>query len=296
MEVKAIDYVVPMVFHDDPEWRKVRVEAGRYDENNLTEFVRYRSWGTEEHLIRCVIKFMPWVRNIYILLAQESQKRDWMDKLSPKIRIVYHRDFMPQWALPTFNSCSIEMFLHKIPGISDRFVYGNDDMFPLSPLTEEDFFEGNVPCLHHAEKPFPENPNIFHMSCRNALNFVGREFGKRFDNVLLRGGHSITPMRKDTWEYLWSIGKRDIEVSITRFREPVNFNQWLCPWWHHLAGSYIDRVPKRTYVSTTNSVEDVVKAMSAKDAGIVCVNDNECEKDYMRYGRAVVEALEARLK
>lgn len=297
MEVKAIDYAVPMVFHDDPEWRKGFMEAGhRYDENNLTDFVRYRSWGTEELLMRCVLKFMPWLRNIYIILAQESQKRDWMDKLSPKVRIVYHRDFMPQWALPTFNSCAIEMFLYRIPGISDRFLYGNDDMFPLVPLTDEEFFDGNIPCLHHTEKEFPSNPNIFHMSCRNGLNFVAKEFGKRYITTWLKGGHSITPMLKNTWEHLWDIGKGDIEVSITRFRDSRNFNQWICPWWHHLSGQYTDRTPKRSYVSTRNSVNDVARIMSAKDAGIVCVNDNECERDYMRYGRAVVEQLKARLQ
>ena len=296
MEVKAIDYVVPMVFHDDVEWRKVYEETGRrYSEDDLIEFVRYRSWGTEELLIRCVLKFMPWLRNIYILLAQESQKKEWMDTLSPKIKIVYHRDFMPQWALPTFNSCAIEMFLHDIPGISDRFIYGNDDMFPLVPLSEEDFFDGDTPCLHHEERPFPDAPNIFHLSCRNGLNFVAKEFGKRYTKTWLKGGHSITPMLKSTWQHLWENGKSEIQVSVTRFRDARNFNQWLCPWWHHLAGKYVDRTPRRTYISTRNNIEDVIRTI-INSKGIVCVNDNECVKDYMRYGRAVVEAIEERLK
>jgi hypothetical protein len=34
------------------------------------------------------------------------------------------------------------MFLHRIPGLSERFIYGNDDMFPLSQLEPEDFFRG----------------------------------------------------------------------------------------------------------------------------------------------------------
>lgn len=296
MEVKAIDYVVPMVFHQDAEWQKTLLLAGRrYSEDDLIEFVRYRSWNTEELLIRCVLKFMPWLRNIYILLAQESQKQEWMATLSPKIKVVYHRDFMPQWALPTFNSCSIEMFLHLIPGISERFIYGNDDMFPLAPLSEEDFFVGDTPCLHHEEKSFPANPSIFHLSCRNGLNFVAKEFGKCYNNTLLRCGHSITPMLKSTWEHLWEIGKSEIQVSVTRFRDARNFNQWLCPWWHYLAGKYIDKTPKCSYVNTKNSIEEVIRTM-VNSKGIVCVNDNECVKDYMRYGRAVAEAIEEKLK
>jgi len=30
--------------------------------------------------------------------------------------------------------------------------------------------------------------------------------------------------------------------------------------------------------------------------GIVCINDNECIDDYMKYGRAVRDALENKLK
>ena len=293
MEVRPIDYVVPMVFHDDKLWQADFVKYGhRYDENNLTDFVRWRSWGTERLLIRCVKKFMPFVRNIYVLLARESQKQGWMD--DEGVTVVYHRDFMPSWALPTFNSCAIEMFLHRIPGISERFLYGNDDMFPLSPLTESNFFEGSVPCLHHGEKPFPQNPNIFHLSCRNGLNFVAKEFGRHYNDTFLRGGHSITPMLKCTWEYLWQRSK-EIEYSVSAFREAKNFNQWLCPWWHHLSGNYIDRVPRRVYVSTKTPLDSVVSAIMAKDAGIVCINDNECEHDYMKYGRAVINAIEKKL-
>ena len=288
-----IDYVVPMVFHDDKLWQEDFKKVNLcYDESKDVEFVRFRSWGTEHLLIQCVRKYMPFVRTIYILLSRESQHRDWMDE--DGVRVVYHRDFIPEKFLPTFNSATIEMFLHRIPGLSERFIYANDDMFPLSPLTEQDFFEGNVPCLHHMEADFPSSPNIFHLASRNGLNFVAKEFGKRYTTRWLKGGHSLTPMLKSTWEYLWQRGS-DIEYSISRMREAKNFYQWICPWWHHLSGNYVDRVPQRVYVSTRNSVEDVVRAI-AESKGIVCINDNECERDYMKYGRAVKEAITEKLK
>ena len=293
MEVRTIDYVVPMVFHDDEQWQEDfrRVNA-RYDENNTYAFVRFRSWDTEHLLIRCVKKFMPFVRTIYIILARESQRRAWMDEEG--VRVVYHRDFIPERFLPTFNSCAIEMFLHLIPGLSERFIYGNDDMFPLAPLTENDFFRGDIPCLHHGEKPFPQSPNIFHRSCRSGQNFVAREFGVDKSDVLIRGGHGLTPMLKSTWEYLWHIGKDDIEGSVSPFREPKNFNQWLCPWWHYMSGNYIDAAVRNTYVSTKDTVASVCNAIR-DSRGIVCINDNECEKDYMKYGRAVKAEIENKL-
>ena len=291
----AIDYVVPMVFHDDPLWREDFKAANReYDESNLGFFVRFRSWGTEHLLIRCVKRYMPFVRNIYILLARESQKQDWMDEEG--VKVVYHRDIIPKRFLPTFNSLAFEMFLHRIDGLSECFLYGNDDMFPLSPLTEDDFFYGDVPCLVNIEKPMPTPPNIFHRVCLCGMNFVGKEFGKHYTSTIIRGGHSITPMLKSTWEYLWHIGKAEIEASISPFRQPNNFIQWICPWWHYLSGNYVNKAPKRVYVSTKNSIEDVVKAISNENAGIVCINDNECVADYMEYGLAVKEALENKLK
>jgi len=291
----VIDYVVPMVFHDDPEWRADYHSAGRvYNEENLADFVRYRSWGTERLLVRCIRRFMPFVRTIYIILARESQKRPWMDE--EDVRVVYHREFIPEKFLPTFNSRTIEMFLKDIPDISELFVYGNDDMFPIAPLDEEDFFVDGVPCLHHTEKPFPSQPNDFHRAAMNGLNFVAGKFGREYTTSWLKGGHSITPMVRSTWEMLWKEYGKEMESSISVFREPKNFNQWLCPWWHHLSGNYVDRCPRRKYTGVRKPIEEVLHTILDEDIQVVCVNDNECEKEYMNYGMAVRGALDKRLE
>ena len=288
-----IDYVVPMVFHEDHMWRENFVKVGsRYTESNPMEFVRYRSWGTEHLLIRCVKKFMPWVRNIYVLLAQESQKQAWMDEEG--VRVVYHREFMPEWALPTFNSRAIEMFLKDIPGISDYFLYGNDDMFPVNMLTEEDFYVDGLPCLHHDEKKFPVAPNNFHLACMRGLNFVAKEFGKHYETTWFKGGHSITPMLKSTCEYLWERGGDEIRASISPFREIKNFNQYIYSWWHHLSGRYVDKMPRREYKGVKFPIADIVSSLLS-DTQIVCVNDNECVDNYEEYGAAVIKALNLKL-
>lgn len=291
----TIDYVVPMVFNGDPLWQQDFLKVGRrYNEGNKYEFVRFRSWDTERLLIRCVRTFMPFVRTIYIILARESQKKDWMDE--DGIRVVYHREFIPERYLPTFNSRAIEMFLKDIPGISDLFLYGNDDMFPLSPLKEEDFFRDGLPCLHHTERPFPQEPNNFHLAAIGGLNFIASQFGKHYWDTWLKGGHSITPMVKATWQYLWDNYGDVIENSISAFREPHNFNQWLCPWWHHFAGKYVDYAPKRVYATVRKSVEEIVEIIGRDEPGIVCINDNECEPDYMKYANAAKKAIEKRLE
>ena len=284
-----------MVFHDDVEWRKNFLEIGRsYTEDDAMQHVRYRSWGTEPMLIDLVRKNMPWLRNIYIILAQESQKQPWMDEKG--VTVVYHKDFIPDHFLPTFNSRAIEMFLKDIPGLSDMFLYGNDDMYPLKPLSQEDFFVDGMPCLHMTEKPFPANANNFQTACRCGLNFVAREFGIRYRTTWLKTGHSIAPILKSTCEYLWRRSGNEIEASVSPTRQRWNFNQYIYSWWNYLAGEYVDKVPSRKYVNVRKSVDEVADTLRNSDASIVCVNDHECAADYRAYSAVVRDILESKIK
>ncbi len=281
-----IDYVVPMVFPEDVLWQR---DFKKCNSSYIDEHVRWRSWGTERQLIRLVRKNMPWVNNIYVLLARKSQLQYWMN--DEKVRIVYHKDFIPERLLPLFNSCAIEMFLHKIPGLSECFIYGNDDMFPLAPLMEEDFFVNGKPCQKMTEEQYPEVPNIFEKSCMNGLNFVSKEFGKKFSKTWLKNGHSLAPIRKSTCDHLWKRGEDEIEMSVTSFRCERNFNQYIYAWWQHFAGEYVQKAPLRRYAGINkNSVEDIVWNIRQKDS-IVCVNDNSKAEDYKKYAEAVRKEL-----
>lgn len=47
------------------------------------------------------------------------------------------------------------MYLHKIPGLAEHFIYSNDDMMPMNLMQAEDFFtNGGLPIyeLSHKEK------------------------------------------------------------------------------------------------------------------------------------------------
>ena len=284
-----VDYIVPMVFPDDERWQRNFLKVNRHYHKG---HVRYRSWGTERLLIQLVKKNMPWLNDIIIILAQESQRQRWMDEEG--VRIVYHREFIPDRFLPTFNSRAMEMFLKDIPNISEQFLYGNDDMFPISPLREKDFFVGDRPCLHMTEKPFPQSPNNFQQACLCGLNFVGKEFGRHFSDIWYKDGHSIAPILKSTCEHLWERGRKEIEASISPFREVFNFNQYIYSWWQFLACKYVDWMPEKVYTSVRKSVAEVAHDIEEAH-GIVCVNDNECAEDIRKYASACVDALKKKL-
>jgi hypothetical protein len=54
--------------------------------------------------------------------------------------MVPHEAIFPNAShLPVFSSPAIEAHLHRIPGLSERFAYFNDDVFLGAPTWPEDF-------------------------------------------------------------------------------------------------------------------------------------------------------------
>ena len=117
-----IDYVFPYVTMEDPCWvSSYNRHVGKLDK------CRYRDNGLLKYKIISIEKNMPWVNSIVMIVSNETQVPFWVDR--SKIRIVTHAEFIPKEFLPTFNSCTIEMFLHNISGLSEIFIYSNDDIF-----------------------------------------------------------------------------------------------------------------------------------------------------------------------
>jgi hypothetical protein len=57
------------------------------------------------------------------------------------VEVVHHDELMPPAHLPTFNSFAIVGHLHKIAGLSQRFVYVEDDRFFGAPVVRADLFD-----------------------------------------------------------------------------------------------------------------------------------------------------------
>ena len=143
--MNKIDFVITWVDGNDPEWQKERnyyanVERARNEYNPA----RFRDWGVLKYWFRGVEKYTPWVNNIFFLTC--GQLPEWLDTNNPKLKIVKHEDFIPAEYLPTFNSYVIEFYMHKIKGLSEQFVYFNDDMFVLRPIVSTRFFRKGLPC------------------------------------------------------------------------------------------------------------------------------------------------------
>lgn len=78
--------------------------------------------------LRSLEKNAPWIRHIYIVT--NGQIPSWLNTDNPRVSIITHEEiFSEPDALPTFSSPAIEFNLHHIPGLSEYFLYFNDDVF-----------------------------------------------------------------------------------------------------------------------------------------------------------------------
>lgn len=89
-------------------------------------------------------------------LVTNGQVPDWLDTSNKRIQIVTHKEiFRVHTALPTFSSPAIEFNLHHIEGLSDYFIYFNDDVFLGRPVFPSDFLSLQLGQILHASWSVP---------------------------------------------------------------------------------------------------------------------------------------------
>ncbi len=105
----------------------------------------------------------------------------WLNLSHPKLKVVRHEEFIPTDYLPTFSSHPIELNLHRIKGLSERFVYFNDDTFLIRPVLQEDFFKNGLPrdcCIETAIAQDNIDDPFAHILLNNTA-LVNMHFKKR---------------------------------------------------------------------------------------------------------------------
>jgi hypothetical protein len=138
-----IDAVFTWVDGEDPQWLERRKQAAGLEYHpEAGNPSRYLSQDELKYALRSVGMFAPWIRNIFIVT--DKQVPTWLDLEVPGIRVVDHTEiFTDADALPTFNSHAIESQIHHIDGLSEHFLYLNDDMMFASDVFPQSFFEAN---------------------------------------------------------------------------------------------------------------------------------------------------------
>lgn len=309
----AMDFVVTWVDGSDRAWRE---EKARYSGEGVIDSSeeRYRDWGLFRYWFRGVEKFAPWVRKVH--LVTWGHLPEWLDLDHPKLHIVRHEDYIPREFLPTFNSNVLEIYLHKIEGLADRFVYFNDDMHLVGHVRPEDFFKNGKPCDMLAFQPVvanPKNPVMSHILLNCSL-VLCKYFDKR-ENVKKQPGkyykpgypplyffynllelafplftgfytvHGPSPFCRETFEELWEKeGELFTEMSVHRFRSSGDVTQYLFREWQKLSGNFVPSNVQRTmqYYDIREDNRALARILERKKKRIVCVNDGQVRGDFDR--------------
>ena len=152
-----IDAVIAWVDGSDPVLIKRQQKYLKFELNKNppgAEKTRFNSLNEIKYCLISILKFAPYLRKIFIVTdRQDPNVYPLVQKYFPKrisdIHIVDHREIFQGFEsfLPTFNSICISNMLWKIKGLSDQFIYFNDDVFLVRPTNPSTFFQNNKPVL-----------------------------------------------------------------------------------------------------------------------------------------------------
>ena len=146
--MRSIDAVITWVDGSDKEYRK-KIEKHLTTSTNFKK--QYLQANEIEYCVKSILKFAPFVRKIFIVTDNQKPSFNGLEELivSNKIKVVDHEEIFKGYEkyLPTFNIRSIDAMLHRIEGLSEMFVYFNDDVFLINKVSEEDWFVKNKAVL-----------------------------------------------------------------------------------------------------------------------------------------------------
>lgn len=162
MEQEPIDIVITTVDGSDPAWQEkfnamLATRTGKPILAKTANAARFTSHDELRFVLRSLHYYAPYVRKIHIVT--DDQRPEWLDIDHPKISLVDHREIIDPQYLPSFNSDAIESFLWKIPGLTERFIYLNDDMLLMAPTSRLTFYTPNgLSKLYASPRRIPDMP------------------------------------------------------------------------------------------------------------------------------------------
>lgn len=304
-----IDFVVTWVDGNDPEWRAQKNEY-KGIKGDATD-ARFRDWDILKYWFRGVEKYAPWVRRIHFITW--GHLPSWLDTSNPKLNIVKHSDFIPEKYLPTFNSHTIELNMHRIEGLAENFVYFNDDMFLTRETPPEFFFKNGYPCATFGLQviKFSKNgigwilgSNIAvindHFNMREVLKKNRRKVYNTKNGIKrvvkswllskcvwyfsgLYDWHNAIPFNKSTFEEVWNEEPEILDETCScRFREKTNVSPYVFEYWQMAKGSFTPRSTKeaKTYHVTDDNVDRMCEGIRSGNYNLVCVNDTDRLTDW----------------
>ena len=311
-----IDFVLPWVDGNDPAWLNQKAQYSGEEKASFVDasIARYRDWDNLQYWFRGVEKFAPWVNKVHFVTWGHLPK--WLNTENPKLHIVNHRDFIPNEYLPVFSCRPIEINIHRIEGLSEDFVYFNDDCFILEELKPTLFFRKGVPC-DTAALAVLDSENLVHASSKLlAMHIINKRFkkddiykhiwkwlnphnGKEVIRTLLLmpwkfipnvyTAHGPNAYTKSLFEEIWEQESELLyQTCMHRFRTSTDIIQHMFKAWQLCSGNFIPRKPLCKSFNLFNETETVMRIITERKIPMICLND---DNDFNDFGKVKEELL-----
>lgn len=303
--MEKIDFVITWVDDNDPIWQNAfhsYLPQSQYTDD--VRYIRYRCWENLRYWFRGVEKFASWVNKVHFVSC--GQAPDWLNLNAPKLHFVEHSDYISSEYLPTFNSDTIILNLHRIEGLSEHFVFFDDDMFLIDKVEQEQFFRNGLPCDMAAFNALSPGSVFTHNVVNNLCvinssfkkhEMLRKHFWKWFSpqagTKLLRtlfllpwphftgfyDHHLPQVFLKSTFEEVWE--KREdilLRTTAARFRGIADVTSWLFRYWQLAKGDFVPLNVQKDgayFKISDNTIDKIVKTIERQKKNIICLNDGE---------------------
>ena len=231
-----VDVVYTWVNDQDDEWLELKDKykgiptgSGRAHHDE-----RFKNRDELKFSLRSIDMFAPFVRNVYIVT--NGQVPAWLNQENERVKVVTHEQiYRNREYLPTFNSSGIETQLHHIPGLSEHFLYFNDDFFLGSLCEANDFFlpNGVIKCFPTEQRVFEhdvdDESEEYIIADANAIRLMKKRNGSYTRDIMM---HVPYPSSKTLLQNMEDEFQAEFDAcASSRFRSkqdlrPIAFMQY----------------------------------------------------------------------
>ena len=320
--LEKVDIVIPWVDGSDSKWqikkRKYESAQNVSSDREYNGSMRYRDYGTLKYLFRSIDKYAKWVNHVY--LVTDNQKPAWINEDYSKMTVIDHKDFIPHEYLPTFNTNTIELNVHRIESLSEKFVLLNDDMLFTSYTAVTDFFSNGLPVDNFCLSVMPTTDSFSHILLNDMLA-INRHFEKKevlkknwakvfsFKNgkLLLRtfltlpwpnlngfyNPHLSISYTKDAYEQLWGLefGKLN-ETSSHKIRSFEDLSDWAVRYFQLCSGEFEVGDPNKGKAYSLATIEELRQEFLHRSKHkIICINDVDEDSSTIRKNVSEIQKL-----
>ncbi|WP_299572215.1 stealth family protein [uncultured Williamsia sp.] len=241
---------------------------------------RFRQIDELKYALRSVHMYAPWIRRIFV--ATDSPRPAWLAD-DPRVTFVPSAEFFTDTSvLPTHNSQAVESQLHRIPGLSEHFLYSNDDMFFARPVQPDMFFSpGGITMFVEGDVRIGLGTNDNQRSgFENAARVNRRVLKKRFGSVTTRHlEHVVTPLRKSVMSEMEAEFPEEFTAtaaSAFRASDNISVTNSLYHYYALRTGrAVVQRGAKVRYIDTTSAagLRLMDKLLPKRAVDFFCLND-----------------------